>query len=75
MGILLIDGFHELTNDEWHTLYSLDLLLGPDKLALKTPDGNGNQRHPERDIVERIHLCSSLIYSSCNLMYLGTGQL
>jgi hypothetical protein len=36
-GVLLVDGFHELAYDEWHALYSLDLLLCSDEFALEIP--------------------------------------
>ena len=35
--ILLVDCFHELSDDEWNALDALDLLLRPDELALQAP--------------------------------------
>ena len=35
--VLLVDGFHELADDERYALDALDLLLGPYQLALQTP--------------------------------------
>ena len=35
--ILLINGFHKLSDDEWNTLYSLDFFLSSHKFALETP--------------------------------------
>ena len=36
-NLLLVDGLHELAYHQGHTLDPLDLLLGPDELALQTP--------------------------------------
>jgi hypothetical protein len=36
-SVLLIDSFHELSDDEWHALDSLDLLLRSDELTFQTP--------------------------------------
>lgn len=36
-GVLLIDRFHELSDDQRHALYPLDLFLRPDELTLQTP--------------------------------------
>lgn len=36
-GLLLINSLHKLADDEWHALYSLNLLLCSHKLAFETP--------------------------------------
>ena len=35
--ILLINGFHELTDDKRHTLYTFDFFLRSHQLPLETP--------------------------------------
>ena len=67
--ILLIYRLHELPYHQRHTLYPLDLFLGPHQLPLKTPAillGLGLLIK----LVAITHLCSSLMYSSCRFMYL-----
>jgi hypothetical protein len=36
-NVLLVDSFHELSDDEWHALDSLDLFLRSNKLTFQTP--------------------------------------
>jgi hypothetical protein len=59
---LLVNGFHELTDHEWNTLYSLDLFLRPHKLTFQRSGilvslGLGGS-------VASAYLCSSFMYSS-----------
>lgn len=34
-SLLLVDGLHELADDQWNTLYPLDLFLCSDELTLE----------------------------------------
>lgn len=37
LALLLVNGFHELADDQGYTLDTLDLFLGANQLALQTP--------------------------------------
>lgn len=70
--VLLIDCFHELADDQGNTLYPLDFFLGSYELSLQAP-----AIHSEDDFENPMppaYLCSSLMYSSCRLMYLRKAQ-
>ena len=68
-NLLLVDSLHELPDNKGHTLYSFDLLLGSNEFSLKAPafvSGAGSLWSEK----QFSYLCSSLMYSSCRLMYL-----
>lgn len=44
--VLLVDGLHELADDERYTLDALDLLLSSHQLALQTPTRRISPRIP-----------------------------
>lgn len=67
--VLLIYRLHELPYHQRHTLYPLDLFLGAHQLPLKTPAILLGLRLLIKQVTN-IHLCSSLMYSSCRFMYL-----
>ena len=72
-NLLLVDSLHELPNDEGHALYPLNLLLRSDELSLEAPvcvSGAGSLPN-EKQV---FYLCSSLMYSSCRLIYLVIDQ-
>ena len=68
-SVLLIYRLHELPYHQRHTLYPLDLFLGPHQFPLKTPAILSGLRLLVK-LVASTHLCSSLMYSSCRFMYL-----
>jgi uridine kinase len=63
-GILLVDGFHELSNNQWNALNPLDLFLRSDELTLQA---SATTRISVWlvEAFEAANLCSSLMYSSC----------
>ena len=68
---LLIYRLHELPYHQRHTLYPLDLFLGPHQLPLKAP-AFLLEFYLLMELVAKTRLCSSLMYSSCKFMYLPT---
>ena len=63
MDVLLIDGLHELSDDQWDALYSFDLFLSAYQLALETSINKISQITSASVRLEP-YLCSSLMYSS-----------
>jgi hypothetical protein len=69
VSVLLVDSFHELSDDKWHALDSLDLFLRSDKFTFQTP-ATWHLSDCTLETVISTNLCSSLMYSSCKWMYL-----
>lgn len=73
-AILLVNRFHELADDEWYTLYPLDLFLRTNELPLQAPVFENILANVQKIRFSKVgqitYLCSSLMYSSWSWMYL-----
>lgn len=70
--VLLINGLHKLSDNEWNTLYPLYLLLSSDQFSFQAP--RILSMWCQTAHARAICLCSSLMYSSCKLIYLVCDQ-